>query len=327
MSERGLGGVPEAPTPRGRSVGRVLALIVLAGAVACDRTEAPGAAATRDAAPATAPSSGAGLLVFERRVGGNLDLYTVPAGGGIERRLTDDPADDSLPRWTPDGRAIVFTSNRTGNWQLWEMPAGGGAARRLRVNAAREWQVDPSRDGRSLAFLSNLDGPESLWVLDRATGRARMLVRHGPRSILGNPSFSPDGGRIAFSSNWWMGHHIYVWDSATQQATRISSLTQGGCGPRFAPDGRAVIYVARRHLGGTSRIVEHDLQTGNEKVLVAWPALNYDPVVSPDGSEIAFASNITGQYEIYRQRIADGKAWRVTYGQGPARGPDYEPGR
>jgi Tol biopolymer transport system component len=306
--------------------GRVLALIVLAMGAACGGSGAPGAAAMGDAERTTAPPSSAGLLVFERKVAGNLDLYTVPAGGGIERRLTDDPADDSLPRWTPDGRAIVFASNRTGNWQLWEMPAEGGEAHRLRTNAAREWQVDPSRDGRSLAFLSNLDGPESLWVLDRVTGQARMLVRHGARSILGNPSFSPDGGRIAFSSNWMLGHHIYVWDSATQQATRISSLTQGGCDPRFAPDGRSVVYVARRHLGGgTSRIVEHDLQTGNEKILVAWPALNYDPTISPDGSEIAFASNITGQYEIYRQRLADGKAWRVTFGQGPARGPDYEP--
>ena len=47
-----------------------------------------------------------------------------------------------------------------------------------------------------------------------------------------------------------------------------------------------------------------------------WPALNYDPVYSPDGSELAFASNITGDYAIYRQRLADGKSWRVTHGPG-----------
>jgi hypothetical protein len=42
-------------------------------------------------------------------------------------------------------------------------------------------------------------------------------------------------------------------------------------------------------------------------------------------TELAFASNITGDWVIYRQRIADGRSWRVTFGPGPARNPDYRP--
>ena len=60
-------------------------------------------------------------------------------------------------------------------------------------------------------------------------------------------------------------------------------------------------------------------------MLVDWPALNYDPVYSPDGSEVAFTSNITGDWVVYRQRLADGKSWRVTFGPGAARSPDYAP--
>ena len=62
-----------------------------------------------------------------------------------------------------------------------------------------------------------------------------------------------------------------------------------------------------------------------ERVLVDWPALNYDPAYSPDGNELAFASNITGEYAIYRQHLTTGKSWRVTVGAGPARYPDYQP--
>jgi Tol biopolymer transport system component len=276
-------------------------------------------------AVAVRPAPSGDLLLYERKVGGNLDLYTIPAGGGVPRRLTDDPAEDSLPRWTPDGRSIVFSSNRSGSWQLWEIAAEGGAARRLRTNGATEWQADPSPDGKRLAFLSNLGGPESLYVLQRATAHARKIVTHGGRSILGNPTFSPDGQRIVFSSNWKGGHQIYLWSSDTGEAERISPLARGGCGPRFAPDGRKVIYVTRRHLRKTSWIMEHDLASGAEKTLVDWPALNYDPVYSPDASEIAFASDITGEYEIYRLRLADGESWRVTFGKGPARVPDYRP--
>ena len=153
----------------------------------------------------------------------------------------------------------------------------------------------------------------------------RELVRHGDHPIFGNPHWSPDSRFITYSSNWRIGHQIYVVEVATGKERRISGLTGGGCEPRFSRDGRKVVYVSRRHLGETSRLVEHDLATGEERALVSWPALNYDPAFSPDGTELAFASNITGEYAIYRQRLSDGQAWRVTFGPGPARYPDYRP--
>jgi Tol biopolymer transport system component len=303
-----------------RSRSASLAALLLTAA-ACDR---------RSASPSPAPAASGGAptgweLVLEREVAGNLDLYVVPAGGGAERRLTDDPAEDMLARWSPDGQRIVFTSKRTGNCQLWEVPAVGGAARRVRSNGATEYQSDPSPDGKHLAFLSNLDGPERLLVHDLASGVMRDLVRHGSDTTFGNPHWSPDGGSITYSSDWRIGHQIYVVEVATGKERRISGLTGGGCEPRFSRDGRKVVYVSRGHLRPTSRLVEHDLASGEERALVSWPGLNYDPVYSPDGTELAFASNITGEYAVYRQRLSDGRAWRVTFGPGSARSPDYRP--
>ena len=160
---------------------------------------------------------------------------------------------------------------------------------------------------------------------DLASGAVRELVRHGSDTIFGNPHWSPDGRFITYSSNWRIGHQIYVVEVATGKERRISGLTGGGCEPRFSRDGRKVVYVSRGHMRPTSRLVEHDLATGEERALVSWPALNYDPVYSPDGTELAFASNITGEYAVYRQRLSDGQAWRVTFGPGPARYPDYRP--
>jgi Tol biopolymer transport system component len=263
-------------------------------------------------------------LVYEKVVAGNQDIYLLPADGGPERRLTDDPATDGLPRWNADGSAVVFSSERSGNWQVWEVPAQGGPARRLRSNANREWQADISRDGRRLAFLSNQDGPESLWLMELASGATQLLVRHGRRTVFGNPHWSADGRRIVFSSNHRIGHQIYVVDVATAEQTKVSGYLSGGCEPRFHPDGRRVVYVSRGHQRPTSKLVEHDLETGKEKVLVDWPALNYDPVYSPDASELAFASDQGGKNAIYRLRLADGKSWQVTRG-GRARYPDYRP--
>jgi Tol biopolymer transport system component len=203
------------------------------------------------------------------------------------------------------------------------VPAEGGVPRQVRRNAVTEWQVDLSPDGRSLAFLSSQEGPEYLFVMDMATGAQRALARHGKSSILGNPDWAPDSRRIVFSSNWRIGHQIYLVDAESGQERRLSAFSAGGCEPRFRPDGKRVVYVKRGHLSDKSRLVEHDPETGEETVLVDWPALNYDPVYSPDGSELAFASNITGEYQVYRQRLADGRSWRVTQAKGDARYPDY----
>jgi Tol biopolymer transport system component len=264
-------------------------------------------------------------LVYEREVAGNQDLYILPASGGPEYRLTTHPATDGLPRWSPDGRAVLFASDRDGHWQLYEVAAGGGTPRRVRTNAFRELQADTSPDGRRLAFVSNAGGHEALRTMDRVTGQETPLVRHGRKSVLGNPQWSPDGRRIVFSSNWRIGHHIYVVDVATGVERRVSGLTRGGCEPRFSRDGQRVVYVSRGHRGPTSRLLEHDLASGREKVLVDWPALNYSPVYSPDGSELAFSSNISGEWAVYRQRVADGALWRVTTGKSPARYPDSRP--
>jgi TolB protein len=299
----------------------VLAALWLA---ACDRGPTPAPPAL--AAAPDAASSGF-ELAYERTIAGNLDIYVAPAGGGTERRLTDHAAPDALPRWSRDGRWIYFTSERSGNWQIYRVRPEGGEPERVRTNPHREWQVEPSPDGRSIAFLSNKAGPEYLYTMDLATGEERALVRHGNHSILGNPSWSPASDRLTFSSNWRIGHQIYLFDLGQGEERRLTQFRAGGCEPRFHPDGQHVMHVSRGHLSEKSRLVEKDLETGEQTVLVDWPALNYTPAYSPDASEIAFTSNITGDWVVYRQRRSDGKSWRVTHGQGPARAPDYRPAR
>ena len=292
---------------------------------ACRR--APAAKGAEAGTATAADGERAWTLVYDHVVAGNQDLYTIPSTGGVARRLTDDPAHDMLPRFTHDGRAVLFASDRSGQWQIWEVPAEGGTARRVRTNSSVEYQVDESPDGRTLAFLSNEPGAESLLLAPRAGGAARVLVRHGANTIMGNPDWSSDGAQITFSSNWRVGHQIYVVNAGSGEARRISPLHRGGCEPRFSPDGRRVVYVDRGHLGDTSLLTEIDLVSGERKTIVDWPALNYDPAYSPDGREIAFASNITGEYAVYRQRLADGRSWRVTHERGDARYPDYRPDR
>ncbi|MGQ9598456.1 MAG: tetratricopeptide repeat protein [Anaerolineae bacterium] len=70
-------------------------------------------------------------IVFMSNRAGNWDLYLVNAGGTGLRQLTDDPADEGLPAWAPDGTAIAFVSNKGGSWAIWMIRPDGGESRKL----------------------------------------------------------------------------------------------------------------------------------------------------------------------------------------------------
>ncbi len=272
------------------------------------------------------PDTAASLLAFEKALGGNTDIYVIPIEGGAERRLTRHAARDILPRWAADGSKIYFSTERSGHWRVYEVEASGGEPRRVSIAPDPGWQADPSSDGVLLAAVSELESHDALVSVD-AQGHTVTLVEHGGRARLGDPHWSWDRSRVVFSSNKGVGgHRIYLLDVASGEDRRLSPLTSGGCEPRFRPDARAVAYVRRqRRTRERSWIVEQDLETGEEKMLVEWPAVNYDPAYSPDGSELVFASDISGSYAVYRLRLSDGRSWRVTHGDGAARHPDYSP--
>ncbi len=268
-------------------------------------------------------------LVFERQRSAARDaprdVCVVSVAGGEERCLASGPSDDAWPRFFPDGERVLFSSNRGGSWQLWEVALAGGAARLFRPSPVRNWQADVSPDATRIAFLSLAPGRDSLRLAPTGAGPERELLREGPRTVMGNPDFSPDSRRLVYSSNGaHVGHHVYLWEEG-REIRRLSSLVSGGCAPRFSADGTKVYYVVRSRLKTTSTIVEHDLASGRERTLVDWPALNYDPAPSPDGQEIAFASTVTGAFQVYRLRLSDGRSSRVTSGPGAARMPDYRP--
>ena len=78
------------------------------------------------------------------------DIYTVPAEGGRAMQLTTHPAYDTRPVWTPDGRQIVFASNRDGDFSIYAVSRDGGVPRRLTTHSAAEYPEAVTSDGRVL---------------------------------------------------------------------------------------------------------------------------------------------------------------------------------
>lgn len=99
----------------------------------------------------------------------DIDIFVIGVDGTDLMRLTDDPANDSRPSWSPDGSSIAFDSDRDGDREIFVMNSDGSSQRQLTVNAARDDFAAWSPDSTAIVFVSNRDGNQEIYVM-RADG-------------------------------------------------------------------------------------------------------------------------------------------------------------
>jgi dipeptidyl aminopeptidase/acylaminoacyl peptidase len=109
--------------------------------------------------PTGSPSIGAvEQIAFASDRDGNREIYVMSADGTGLERVTNDPAEDGQPAWSPDGTEIAFSSNRDGNFEIYVMSADGTGERRLTNGSESDQSPAWSPDGTEIAYFSNRVG-------------------------------------------------------------------------------------------------------------------------------------------------------------------------
>jgi len=190
------------------------------------------------------------------RANGNLsaeDVYVIPLAGGEPRRLTFDNQHIECLTWTADGRGIVFSSNRSGIQSLWKVSSSGGTPERLPVGEIGASAPDISRQGNRLAFVKQVSDANIYRIsLDRsARGRSTPTKFASSTQTDWIPNVSPDGQRVAFTSDRSGQHEIWLCDNTGSNLSQLTSYAAAS--PRWSPDGQQIAFDSREG-GATSNV-------------------------------------------------------------------------
>src|SRR5579859_5876529 len=148
-------------------------------------------------------------LAFVGQRNGDFDIYSIPAAGGEETRLTTAKGLDDGPEYSPDGKYIYFNSERTGHMQIWRMKPDGSEQEQVFSDDLNNWFPHISPDGQWMAFLTydaDVSGhPENknvmLRLMSLSDKKITVLARlFGGQGTINVPSWSPDSKQLAFVS-------------------------------------------------------------------------------------------------------------------------------
>jgi TolB protein len=168
----------------------------------------------------------------------NGDIAVVFEDGSGVRRLTTEPSLEADPAWSPDGRALAFTSDRAGNLEIYTMNADGSGVTRLTTDTAADYEPAWSPDGRRIAFASTRSGDAEIYVMN-ADGTNPVRLTNSPGNDFA-PAWSPDGRRIAFTTTRESGARVYAMNVDGTGVTRL--VADEGKYPAWSPDGSGLAY-------------------------------------------------------------------------------------
>jgi len=249
------------------------------------------------------------------------DIYTMPFKGGKATRLTDGMAYDTHPKFSPDGKSIVFTSDRSGNDNIWTMELESKETKQITKSENENFQsAEWSPDGD---YIVTARGRRNLklYMYHKNGGGGFELIKEPAGLKLVEPAFSADGRYIYYSQRngaWNYNaqlpqYQVGMYDRDNGERSTITSRYGSAFTPTLSPDGKYLVYGSRYEE--QTGLVLRDLKSGDERWL-AYPVQRDDQEsIAPLGvlPAMTFTPNSKELLASY-----GGKIWRIPVAGGAA---------
>jgi Tol biopolymer transport system component len=248
----------------------------------------------------------------------NNEIFATTASGAAPKRLSKHPSADASPTWSPSGRQIAFESNRHGDYNsqadsdVYVMNADGTHVRELTFSNA--FDGDPAWGrGNRIAFESERTHNADVWVIN-ANGSGEKDLTADSQAFDGDPAWSPDGTRIAFTSQRDNGdREIYVMNADGSSPTRLTTSPGFDENPTWSPDGTRIAFDSNRD--GNLEVYVMNADGSAQHRVTNHPALDALPSYLPDGRIVFVSDRVAkGQRRLYVVGGNGGAAKQLTKG-------------
>jgi Tol biopolymer transport system component len=288
-----------------------------------------------------------GRIAAEVTMHGNTDIYVLDLDTQLPLRLTDHPADDTSPTWSPDGSYIAFHTGRYGTFrghaEIAMVPSSGGEIVRLTHDDCWQdtqptWIPDPSivaslpvwtppplpdlgepgsADPTDIVVDASIEGVWDLYAVDPATGETTNLTADVPEQL--SPAWSPDRTQVAFAAPSEDGDDLdlFVMNADGTGLRRLTGDPMSESRPSWSPDGTRIAYEVEAGVW----VIDAD-GTDAHRVAGALAGGGHYPSWSPDGSMIVYSMSGEGLFVVH---VLSEKVQRITTGENhwdPSWSPD-----
>lgn len=270
-----------------------------------------------------------GCLLFVSNRSGDFEIYKWQASiDGLEQ-LTNSPGLDIEPDWSPDGKQVVFASNReaTAGFQMYVMNADGSEQRRLGdIQPGDNTHPSWSPDGNQIAFQSKRDtnaNPQDdnldIYVMNSDGSNVSPLITHSVDDS--EPSWSSDGHKIAFLSERSGQDEVYIMNADGTGIEQLTELPVLKSGLNWSSDSRYIIFE------GSGDVYAVDVKTKEIAPLISDSVSNEaTPTWAQSDKFVVFSSDRTQNWELYLLDMSDSDKstlYQITDDPGIDRTPDW----
>jgi Tol biopolymer transport system component len=276
-----------------------------------------------------------GLIAFESSRDGNNDIYVMNPDGTIEQNLTNHPANDVFPAWSPDGTQITFASDRheTNNLDVYVMNADGTGVTQLTNSPGEDRGTSWTSDGETIVFHTarnrlatghsfdlytmNADGTNEQLLFPNAS--AGYVCGDSETGVVvfnssGDPLGTNPANGVTSTGAPILDFEIFTVNLDGTGVRQVTSNTVLDSGPKWSPDCSMISYNSL-DAGGSLDVHRINADgTGDENLTNAPGIFDAFSAWSPDGEEIVFSSNRDVNFEIYKMDADDGSnVQRLTF--------------
>lgn len=234
------------------------------------------------------------------------EIFIADYDGANQRRVTVNRQLNVFPSWSPDARAIAYTSYRRGYPDIFVSLIYQGTMETPTKGIGQNWLPAFSPDGTRIAFTSNRDGNSEIYVMNRDGSGLRRLTNHP--AIDSTPTWAPSGAQIAFTSDRTGSPQIWVVSADGLNLRRLTSESYADR-PTWSPAPyNEIAYSVRTSSRFDIKILQ--VEDGVTRQVTFGEGSNESPAWAPNGKHLAFMSTRNGRASQIFVVRRDGKGLR-----------------